>query len=122
MELDLTNLSYEPRWHKFGDCELLIRPYPASMANFEMDGRKLVISGIETCEVFKYCLVDWKNVVDPEGKPLPCTDEVKQKVYDFRLAAMADFVLARSRQFAELKERAEKNSSPGPGGPSPKAA
>ncbi len=122
MRLDITSLTYEPQWHEFGDCELLIRPYPASRANFEITGDTLVISGGNLCEVFKHCLVDWKNVVGSDGTPLPCTDEVKQKVYDFRLAGIAEFVLRKARQFADRKASAEKNSSSGRGGPSQKAA
>lgn len=109
LKLDLTKLSYEAQWYDFGGARLKVRPYPMSKANLVFKDNGLIISGEDQCEVFKYCLVTWERVTGLDGKDLPCTDEIKQKIFDFRLAGIADFVLAMDRRFREDKETLEKN-------------
>jgi len=111
MKLDFTDLSYDPKWHDFGDARLEIRPYPSSLGNLLIRDKAVVISGKDRCEVFKYCLTGWERVIGADGKPLPCTNEVKQKLFDFNLnPELIMFVMEKSRQFEEAKEEEEKNS------------
>lgn len=111
MKLDFTDLSYDAKQYDFGDARLNIRPYPSSLGNILVRDQDMVISGSDRCKVFKYCLTDWENVVGADGKPLPCTDEVKQKLFDFNLnPKLIMFVMEKSRQFEKIKEEEEKNS------------
>lgn len=109
MKFDFSTLTLDGKWHDFGDARLLIRPYPSSLETVQVGEAGIMMSGDKQCEVFKYCLVDWKNVVDAEGKDLPCTDEVKQKIFDFGLENMTGFVLQQRRNFEAAKEEQEKN-------------
>jgi len=121
LKLDVTSLTYDPVWYDFetglpakepsGDrAYLQIRPYPLSRSNTVFSEKGITLRGEDQCETFKYCLVGWKNVVDAAGKPLPCTDDVKQKVYDFNLAGIATFVGRVARVVEARKESEEKNS------------
>jgi len=110
MKIDLSNLSYDGQWYEFQPgVELKIRPCPASMSNIVMRDGSMVISGEDQCRIFIYCLVDWKNVVDANDKPLPCSEEVKRKIFDFGLGGIAPFVLRKVRLLEEEKQAEEKN-------------
>lgn len=110
MKLDLSQLSYDPQWFPFDDgVELHIRPYPFSRSNVVLRDNGFLISGKDQCEIFKHCLVAWKNVVGADNNPLPCTDEVKQKIFDFRMGGISDFVLQKNREFQDRKGGEEKN-------------
>jgi hypothetical protein len=110
-KIDFTDLSYDARWYEFGEsgARLKIRPYPLSQAVTVIQDGGLRISGAEQCRLFKHCLVAWEGVVGADEKPLPCTDEVKQKIYDFNLGGLAAFVLAKDREFRQAKDALEKN-------------
>ncbi|MBW2341223.1 MAG: hypothetical protein JRF50_12920 [Deltaproteobacteria bacterium] len=110
MKLDVTDLTYDPVWFDLGDARLNIRPFPASKSDVIFRNGSLVISGENQYEIFSYCLVDWENVVGADNKPLPCTDEVKQKVYDFQMGGIPLFVLKIVRGFDKRKADQEKNS------------
>ena len=117
-KIDFTNLSYDPKWYDFQDAaggviqgvRLKIRPYPLSMASFTVRDGDLVFSQAEQCKIFKHALVGWEGVVGPDEKPLPCADEVKQKIFDFDLGGISGFVLAKVREFREALDKTEKNS------------
>jgi hypothetical protein len=118
-KIDFTDLSYDPKWYDFADASggmvegvrLRVRPYPLSMASFTVKDDGLVFSQAEQCRMFKHALVGWEGVVGADGQPLPCTDEVKQKIFDFGLAPeLVEFVMAKAREFREVKAQVEKNS------------
>lgn len=119
LQIDFTDLSYDPKWYDFKDAagepvqgvRLRIRPYPLSMASFTFKDDGLVFSQAEQCRMFKHALVGWEGVVGADEKPLPCTDEVKQKIFDFGLSPdLVGFVMDKVREFKEAKEKIEKNS------------
>jgi len=120
LKLD-TDLSYDGRWYDFETGEVVegpgpenaclkIRPQPFSASSITIRDGAMVISGEDQCQRFKDALEEMAHVVGADGKPLPCTDEVKQKIYDFRLGGIADFVLNKIWEFHRAKEREEKNS------------
>ena len=118
LKIDFTNLSYDPKWYEFRDpagnavegVRLKIRPYPLSQASFALRDGDLVFSQAEQCKMFRYALVGWDGVVGADGLPLPCIDEVKQKVFDFDLGGIPGFVLGKLREFRETLDKTEKNS------------
>ena len=120
MQLDITDLTYEGTWYDFGDGKLKIRPYPASKSDVVFRDGSLVITGENQYEIFSYCLEEWKDFVDADGKPLALTDAVKQKVFDFQLAGIPLFVLNKVRRFEQEKAGREKNSLTGRAGSSKK--
>lgn len=121
MRLNLSNLSYDAKWYDFetglplsGDpapdkVYLKIRPRPLSRANVIFQGNSVILSGEDQCATFKYALVDWKNVHDADDKPLPCSPEVKQKIFDFGLGGIVPFVIRVVRDFEATMEISSKN-------------
>lgn len=120
MKLDIGSLSYDPVWYDFGTGELAseheeghvymrIKPVPLSESDVILKDGGLVFTGESRCAVFKKALVAWKNVTDPHGKELPCTDEVKQKIFDFQLGGISSFVLGKCDEFIRKKADDEKN-------------
>lgn len=110
MKLEIAALSYDARDYEFQDGAVLkIRPYPFSQGQVIYRDGALVIDGKIQCEMFKYCLVGWENVVGEDGKPIPCNDQVKQKIYDFKMAGIPDFVIRTVYDFISEKEHQEKN-------------
>ncbi|MBU1067662.1 hypothetical protein KKE60_07725 [Patescibacteria group bacterium] len=109
MKINVRELSYEAEWYEFGDARLKIKPYLFSSTDMVFRDGGVVISGKQHCKMFKDCLIDWENVADADGKDLPCTDEIKQKIFDARLAGIHDFVLTKCWEFAEAKGDQEKN-------------
>lgn len=102
MKIDLNKASYDGKWFDFGEARLKIRPYPMSLASVAFKDGAMLFSGDEGMDMFTYCLVDWEGVVDAGGQPLKLTQDVKKKLYDFRLGRSAedflsDFVLRTAR-------------------------
>ena len=119
LKLD-TDRSCEAQWYNMeadeavtepeGDAPfLLIAPEPLSEANTIIRDGCLVISGQDQCRTFKNSLKDMRNIVGSDDKPLPCTDAVKQKIFDFRLGGIAEYVISkvyevRARQAADDRD------------------
>ena len=116
MKLNLGDLSYDAKWHTFGDGRLKIRPHVASDTNVMVKDGGVVVSGDEHWKIFRDSLEDWEKIVGDDGKPLPLTDEVKKLVFDFRLEGIPDFVVRKAIVFEQQKGIEEKNSLTGPGG------
>lgn len=116
MKLDFTNLSYDAKWHDFAkDCQLKIRIYPSSLTNVIIRDGDQMISGSDQRKAFIYCLQGWKDVTGADDKALPCTDAVKEKIFDFATVnpdfrAIVDFVIMKSILIQAEKEKQEKNS------------
>jgi len=120
LTIDWTELSMDPKWYDFETGEMVktpkkegvflnIKPYPAEKSNLIVKEKGLVITGGQQKEVFMHCLVDWQGVVDAKGGEIECTEAVKEKVYDFKLGGIPDFVVIKSREFADKKDASEKN-------------
>ena len=120
LKLD-TDLSYKAKWYNFETDEeidepdatapcLKIKPQPFSNTDLMFRNKALVLSGADQCEKFKDALVDMCNIIGADDQPLPCTDAVKQKIYDFQLGGIADYVLAKLWSFHKKREAQEKNS------------
>jgi hypothetical protein len=114
------DLSYDAKWYDFetgeeieksvaGRPSLKIKPDPLSRSNMIVRDGGVVLTGEEQCRMFKESLVDMNAVVGADDKPLPCTDEIKQKIYDFRMGGIADFVMEKLWAFRARKETDEKN-------------
>jgi hypothetical protein len=106
MIIDLAKVSYDGRWYDFGGARLKIRPFPLSKSDVLVKEGAVVISGDEVCEMFQYCLVEWEGVLDAVGQALKLTEEVKKKIYDFKLGivdglAMSGFVLNTARALTD---------------------
>lgn len=111
MLINIDNLRYEARWFDYQDgVRLKIRPYPASMSNVIIRaGKGVVLEGEESLKMFVYCLIDWDGVVDANGKPLPCTDEIKRIIYDFQVGGLPQYTIMKVRELETVKEADEKN-------------
>ena len=109
MKLEISDLSYEAKDYKFGDATLTIRPLILTQTNLVMNEDGITVKGQARFDDFNFCLTGWKNVVDENGKDLPCTEEVKKKVFDFGLGGISNFVLETARVFKAEKEDQEKN-------------
>lgn len=118
MKIAMKELSYEPRWFSFPDRAaavtqegpaLEIRPYPFSQSNVLLRDGGFVITGEEQFKIFKHCLNSWRGFVGDDDQPLKLTEDVKKVLFDFRVQGIADFVLARNREFQDQKATEEKN-------------
>jgi hypothetical protein len=122
MKLSISQLTYDPVWYDFetgkrvdgepgpDQTALKIRPMPRSRGKTYLKGEIFVLDGEEQLKTFAYCLVDWRGVTGADGRPLPCSEPVKENVFDFALAGIVPFVMARVLDFAAQKETQEKNS------------
>jgi hypothetical protein len=110
MKIDIAKASsYEGREYDYGEAKLTIRPYPRSRADVMVKDGSLIITGNSMRDMFVYCLTKWEGVTGDNDQPLKLTDDVKRKIYDYKLGsivdengetvAMADFVNAKVREF-----------------------
>ena len=85
----------EPKWYKLNkNTEFQIRPFPfSSQTAIEIMAMML--------EQFKYCVMDWKGVLDEDGKTkLAVNDENKTFLYDY-YPDIRDFVISNARSVAD---------------------
>lgn len=120
MELKISKISYDARLFDYGTtgAKLKIRPYPASKNNFIFrQGGGMVLSGENSFDKFAHCLVDWEGFGE-DGKPIPLTDEVKKKVFDFQIGkttidgeeiTLSAFVIQKADELAAEMGELEKN-------------
>jgi hypothetical protein len=111
MKIDTTKVSYEGQVKEFGNAKLTIRPYPQSRSDVGFKNGTMIISGINTRDMFMYCLTEWDGVSGSDDKPLKMTDDIKKMIYDFRLGSitnekdevttMSDFVIAEARKLTD---------------------
>jgi len=121
MKLDITKYSYDAEWEDFKDgARLKIKPWIESEEFVAIEDGQAGVSGKKNLQRFLNCLEDWDGITGADGKPLPCTDEVKKVVFDFNIEGIPVFVLRKSMEFRLGKERAEKNLQTGSAGPSKK--
>ena len=120
MDLELNTVSYEGKWFDFGNARLKIRPFPASRVNLRYKEGAVILAGENTLEKFRYCLQAWEGFVSSgDAKPIELTDEIKRKVFDFRLGSVkigeqdmtiSDFVISKADELFLEMVSAEKNS------------
>lgn len=119
MKIDLTGIDYNAKEYPYKNTKLWIKPSLASEETIMIKDRAIVISGEERARIFKECLTGW-NVIGADDKPLPCTDEVKQQVFDFQLkldmVGLVNFVISTAQAAGAEKAVLEKNYSSGPAG------
>jgi hypothetical protein len=111
MKLDLAKASYEGREFEFAGATLTIRPYPASRSDIQFKDGAIVFPGASARDMFFYCLTKWENVIGTDDQPLKLTDDVKKKIFDFKLISapdekgenisLADFVMRKAREMSE---------------------
>lgn len=120
LTIDWADLSLDPKWYDFKSGEIAtnpgnegvflnIRPLPPEKSNLIVKERGLMVTGEQQKEMFMYCLTGWQGVIDANGKDLDCNEAVKEKVFDFKLGGIPDFVVLKSRDFADRKKESEKN-------------
>jgi len=116
MALKLTGLYGEPRWFVMGDeadptnPAFRIRPYPATREQYVLRaGGEMSLTGERLWDKFNFCLVDWRNVEDAGGQPVPCNDATKRQVFDYRIGDVPTFVNACLARIEADREQAEKN-------------
>ena len=114
MKLDFTGLSMDAKWHPYKyedmECELEIEPYPRDLRNFGMtpDGN-LLISGKEQKKIFMRSLKNARNLTGADDKDIKLTEEIKEKIFDYQMLGIPNFVITESTGFNLQKEEAEKN-------------
>jgi hypothetical protein len=84
----------QAQWFKFNEeVEVLVKTMPFSQHR-----------GLEPMEMmfeqFKYCIVDWKGILDEEGNPLPVNDDNKALIYDF-YGDLRNFIVKSAGELAE---------------------
>jgi hypothetical protein len=121
MQLDITKQSYKSKWYNFetdqevdepGDqgVFLKIRPRLLSKSNVVIRDGDMILTGKDQCEYFKQDLEDWRGITGPDEQPLPCTNEVKQVIYDFQMNGIPGYVARKAWGRIRAIEAQEKNS------------
>lgn len=115
MKLNLTNYG-ESNWYPYdpddkdNDVELQIREYPAQRRKVGIqDEGTLILSGSSQLDEFTYCLQSWKNVVDENDKPIKCSHEVKQQIFNYGIDNFVARVTEVLLELREAKAEAVKN-------------
>ena len=92
-----------PKWFDFIEgASLLIRPFSFLDALSPENAQVIleVLSGKATLdfawEVFRFCLIDWRNVVDVLDQPLVCSTPVKRAIFDRGINNMPQFVFEKA--------------------------
>jgi len=68
--------------------------------------------------MFVAAVIDWGKLQDIDGKAIPCTDENKADIYEMNINFVNEVTEKASKIFSEVRERDEKNLSPGVNGTS----
>ena len=113
MKIDIKTANYDARKETFGDSNLMIKPFPLSKSNAGLKDGVLILTGENNFKIFDESLVSW-DVVGADKKPLPCTTEVKRKVFDFGLGEVngekiSDFVISKALNRTHKEETEIKN-------------
>jgi len=109
MQLDLSKVNWEGKWFDYNGSRLKIRPRPRSQTKFIMREDGILFSGPERLETFKYCLVEWENVVDQDDSPIPLTDAIKVQLFESGAGGISDFVLEKNLELFSQMASLEKN-------------
>lgn len=113
MKIDIKTADYEAREENFGGSKLMIKPFPLSKSDAGLKDGVLILTGENNFKIFDESLESW-DIVGADDKPLPCTSEVKRKIFDFGLGEvdrekMSDFVIAKALNRTHKKEAEIKN-------------
>lgn len=114
MKLDFSNISYEPQEFEFGEGQMInIRPYPISEEEIIFKNEGIVFSFKNQCTKWGYCCVSWKGLIDENGKQIPCTAEMKNKMFNFKeqlgLNELINFVIKKADDLRDKKKESIKN-------------
>lgn len=111
MKLEMDKFSYEGKEYEYAygedTCKLTVRPYPESTENtigFGLDGT----IKRDNWKRFNYCLTKW-DVIGADDRPLPLTEDVKRKVYDFDIKGIKTFVLMKINELEAERRDLSKN-------------
>jgi hypothetical protein len=108
--LNVKKVSYESKVVDFGKAKLHIRPYPQSRSELIIRDGAMIFPGASAQDMFIYCLTGWENVNDDDKNPIALTDDIKKKIYDFKVGAieiagkkvpMSNFVIAEARKMTD---------------------
>ena len=109
MELNIFGFSYDAQWYEHNGARFKIRPYPASRETTIITGEGIKVIGETNFQEFSYCLVEWDQIEDKDGQPLPLTEANKRIVFDFGIAGITDFVMSTAREMKRREAAALKN-------------
>ncbi len=107
MKLELDKFSYEGKEYEYKESKLTIRPYSESNEGTVSIGLDGSIRR-DNWKRFNYCLTKW-DVVGADEKPLPLTEDVKRKVYDFDIEGIKTFVLMKINELEAEGRELKKN-------------
>ena len=110
MKFNIDKLKYDSKWFEFDGMEFLIKPWPLSKGDIVIENGRVVVTGEDRLERFIFCLVDWKNITDSNGKIIPCNKENKKTFFDFDVAGIPAFIIDTINNFRNIiEEESEKN-------------
>lgn len=113
MKIDIKVANYDACEEPFGGSKLMIKPFPLSRSDAGLKDGVLILTGENNFKIFDESLESW-DIVGADEKPLPCTTEVKRKIFDFGLGEVngekiADFVIAKALTRTHKEEAEIKN-------------
>lgn len=87
-------------------AEIRLRPFPASQSKVNQADIDMEF----TMEVFNYCVMDWKGIVEDtkEEKSIPCNKETKEYMFDYN-PEMLTFVMETLKEIMGVEDKEKKN-------------
>ena len=76
--------SLKGTWVKFPEDEevqLLLKPF--SLFNLTKLPNEQSLDFDKVWDIFNYCVLGWKGIVDSDGKEIPCDEKNKKMVFDY---------------------------------------
>ncbi len=107
--LDLSKISYESVEREIEGVKFFIRPYPLSEEIVEVNNSlKLKYR----CKKWIYVVTGWE-IKDVNGKDLPCSDDVKERMFNFsdklKVTPFIVGVLREADKIRDIEEASIKN-------------
>jgi len=125
LTINWTELSMDDKWYDLftGDVVpepvvdaegafILISPYPSELASVVVKDGGILITGSQQKEIYDHCFKEFrgKSIIDADGKQLKFSKEVKEKIFEFKLGDIPNFVITKSWQYSDKKGASEGNS------------
>jgi len=109
-------------WIKFPEdeeVELLMKPF--SLFNLTKMPNEENMDFARLWDIFNFCVLDWKGILDKDGKPIECDEKNRKMVFDYD-SEILNFALDQSGVLREEMVTAKeiKNLSTSQPGETPK--
>ena len=79
-------------YEKDDSVKLKVRPFPTNDSSILRSGNPGEVNNEQIWDVFNYCIMDWKGIVDEDGKALECTEDNKRSLFIYDTEFIVDIL------------------------------